>query len=229
MDPATTIADAMFADLPAGGTPQIAFALADSGKAALTAGGLARGKTTAFDAVKWPAAMAAAPTTPLLAGDTDRHGGGIARLFHECGQFCFGWAALGNGLGLASALGISDAAAIKTALGQAGIAAGELAWTSSDLVFLEPPGATPPAWKTAPTGAIKQSAAEACYRKALLGVRAALRASYEDAAHLADADTALAGAASCAGADPAIAARHKAMTELVAAIRALPRPPPRVQ
>ena len=221
IDPAGSVAGAVAADIPATGAPQVAFALVAPGKTALAAGGLAAGKTVAMDAIKWPAVIAAAPRTPLLAGSSDRDSD-VATLFHQCGALCYAWVAMGNGLVLASAFGADTSDAIKRSLSRAGIVAGALAWTADDLVFVQPAGATPPSWKNAALGTPPPSAAEACYRKALVAVRSGLRANERGVAAIADADAALAGASSCVGGDAAIAARARTMREVVSALRAMP-------
>ena len=214
MDPATSIADALLFDVPVSGNVQAAFELTEPGKAALAAGGLAPGKRVALDAVKWQAAIDASPHSPLVAsGSGKKAESELATLFHECGAFCFAYAAMGNALPFAAVFGGADLGAmIKQATAQLGTPLADIE-IQGNLVFLLAAGANPPTWKVPAAGG-PQTAAEACYRHALLDVRSALKASSFDAA-----DAALAGADKCVAADPAIAARHRAMRELVLTLR----------
>lgn len=227
-DPASSASAGLFVDVAEGGGLQVAFALTEAGKAALTAGGLASSNTMAIDRVNWSAVIAAAPRPPLFPAGAESQD--VATAFHECGGMCFVWAAMGNALGLASLMRGGELAGIEEAMRTA-FPTGELSWLPSGLVFVHAPGAKPAGWNSVATGAVTRGAAEACYRKALLAVRLGLRAEGAELAGLADAEKALDGAASCVKSDAAIAARHRALREMIAAIRALPRgerraPPP---
>jgi hypothetical protein len=212
IDPATSVSNALLIDVPATGNPQVGFELTEAGKAALAAGGLAPGKRSALDAVKWQAVIDAVPRAALLANVKDPMRD-VATLFHECGSFCFAYVAMGNALDLASAFGDADLGKIlKEKGGGLGMQLGDISVTGN-LAFIMPAGAKEPAWNV-PAAPAAQSAAEACYRKALLDVRAALRNSELDRA-----DAALAGATSCVAADPAIAARHHDLREFVLTLR----------
>jgi len=113
----------------------------------------------------------------------------------------------------ASVFGAADlGAVIKQATAQLGTPLADIELTGN-LAFLLPAGVNPPSWKV-PTASAPQSAAEACYRKALLDVRTALKSDNVDAA-----DAALAGSETCVAADPAIAARERNLREFVLTLR----------
>jgi hypothetical protein len=216
IDPNAAVASEALVEVPAGDEPpRIAFALTDAGVTTLTAGGFARGKTTPVTQVQWSAAVAAAPKSPLLASilanpegkkrkylETD-----VLSLFHECGPMCFLYVGLGNGIQFASAIDLTS----MTGRATTALANAEVTWTAANLVFVHPAGKPPTnAWKRSTAAAA--SPASACYRKALIAVRAELRQTSHDAKSALDA------AASCVQGDSAIAARHKAIGEFVGAV-----------
>lgn len=214
IDPATSISDALLIDVPMTGNPQAAFELTEPGAKALAAGGVVAGKRTGLEAVKWQAVIDASPHSPLVATRSGKDAQTqLATAFHECGAFCFAYAAMGNALPFASVFGAPDLGAmIKQATAQLGAPLADLE-LRGNLVFLLPAGANPPAWKVQAAGAA-QTAGEACYRHALLDVRKALEDDALDAA-----DSALAAAEKCVAGDPAFAARERNLREFVLALK----------
>jgi hypothetical protein len=227
----TSFARALLVDVPAGDTkPRLAFALSDAGKATLTAGGLERGKTLALGALRWSDAISAAAVPAVVdaavTGAARDRTTAVATLTHQCGASCFWYLALGNGFAFARALGMTNAAAAAPFLDGVGVPrstveSAELAWTADDLLFVAAAGAgAPPAWRYAATA--PAAAADACYRRALVRLRAVLVHDEHVQATWQAAVTDLAAGAGCIKSDASLAARHRAMTDLAAALMPAP-------
>jgi hypothetical protein len=219
-DPVTTFARTVVVDIPAeeGQGLRYAFDLGEGGMVALTAGGLARGKTAVLSDIAWDKAISSAPLPPVLeAAPGDKRGlSQIAKLTHECGASCFAYPLFGNVLAFARAGGITmDEVAnglAATGISWATVKTFRIAWTDDDLAVLLPGDKTSaPRWTLARTA--PASIARACYLRALVPVRDALAAA--DGAAWEAATKALAAAESCTKPEPELAARLRVMRELV--------------
>lgn len=231
MDPGSSLSYEAMVDIPADAarSPQVAFALTPAGAKTLAAAGLARGASAPLGTLHWQDAIGAAPSTPFLDAlpRRDERDGmqAVATVFHECGASCFLYLATspGFGLELAKAAHVTDFGELFGPEANAlTLAAAQQATWSGDLFVVHAPGAASPSWRPEPPPA-PASDADRCYRRALVTVRAALRAAAEvepanRAAVFGQARAALEGAVACTAADPEIAARRRAMAELVGAL-----------
>ena len=237
MDPGSALSSEAMIDLPAdaahGG--QLAFALTPAGETTIAAAGLARGATAVLGTLHWQQAIAAAPTSPFLdslrSGDPHRGGSAAAEVVEQCGGACMMYLAASPGAVfqlVKAEPGKNLADLLEVASGEVTFAVAQQATWSGDLLVLHAPGDAVEHWQPDPPPA-PQSAAETCYRRALVAVRGALGSvaaldAGDRAGAIGQAKAALDGAASCVASDPDVAARQHAMSQLLGAL-ATPRTP----